>query len=53
MTKLTLNFESQGTEKIKLFSQGTYNFPVLGNETPVDDFKYAKIFKFASLDLTF
>ena len=47
-----LNFKSRGTEKVKLSSRGTYNFQILGNETLViDDYKYAKIFKFAMLDI--
>ena len=31
--KIALNFKSRETEKIKLCSQGTYNFQILGNET--------------------
>ena len=50
--KIALNFESRGTEKIELSSQGTYNFQILGNETLiVADYKYAKIFKFVMLDI--
>ena len=50
--KIALNFKSRGTEKIELSSQGTYNFQSLGNETLIiADYKYAKIFKFAMLDI--
>ena len=28
-----LNLNSQGNEKCELFSQGTYDFQILGNET--------------------
>ena len=50
--KIALNFKSQGTNKIELSSQGTYNFQILGNETLIiDDHKYAKMFKFATLDI--
>ena len=50
--KITLNFKSLGTEKIELSSQGTYNFRILGNEIlTIADCKYAKIFKFAMLDI--
>ena len=49
--KIALNFQPRGTEKIKLSSQGTYNFQILGNETLIiADYKYAKIFKVAVLD---
>ena len=49
--KIALNFKSRGTEKVKLSSQGTYKFQILGNETLIiADYKYAKIFKFALLD---
>ena len=52
VTKIALNFKSRGTEKIELFSQGTYNSQILGNETLIlADYKYAKIFKFAMLDI--
>ena len=52
MIKIALNFKSRGTEKIELSSQGTYNFQILGNETLIiADYKYAKIFKFAMLDI--
>ena len=51
--KIALNFKSRGTEKIKLSSQGTYNFQILSNETVIiADYKYANIFKFAILDIT-
>ena len=37
-------YQSQGTEKIKLFSQGINNFQILGNETLVTaDYKCVKI----------
>ena len=49
---MALNFKSRATEKIELSSQGTYNFRILGNETVIiADYKYAKIFKFAMLDI--
>ena len=52
MIKIALNFKSQGTEKIELSSQGTYNFQILGNESLIiADYKYAKSFKFAMLDI--
>ena len=52
--KIALNFKSRGTEEIKLSSQGTYNFQILGNETLIiADYKYAKTFKFATLDIKF
>ena len=50
--KIALNFKSQGTEKMELSSQGTYNFQILGNKTLIiADYKDAKIFKFAMLDI--
>ena len=50
--KIALNFRSQGTEKMDLSSQVTYNFQILGNETVIIvDYKYAKIFKFPMLDI--
>ena len=50
--KITLNFKSRGTEKTELSSQETYNFHILGNETLIiADYKYAKIWKFAMLDI--
>ena len=50
--KFALNFKSRWTEKIELFSQGTYNFQILGNEALIiADYKYAKIFKFAMLNI--
>ena len=37
---------------MELSSQGTYNFQILGNETLIiADYKWAKIFKFAMLDI--
>ena len=37
---------------MELFSQGTYNFQTLGNETlTIADYKQAKIFRFALLDI--
>ena len=50
--KIALNFKSLGTEKIELSSQRTYNFQILGNEILIIAvYKYAKIFKFALLDI--
>ena len=49
--KIALNFKSQGTEKLELFSQGAYNFQNLRIETRViADYEYAKIFSFAMFD---
>ena len=46
--KNALHFKSQGTKKIELSSQGTYNFQILRNETLIiADYKYAKF----SLDI--
>ena len=37
---------------MELSSQGTYNFPILGNKILIiADYRYAKIFKFAMLDI--
>ena len=50
--KIALNFKFRGTEKIELSFQGTYNFPILGNETLIiADYKCAKFFKFGMLDI--
>ena len=50
--KIALNFKSRETEKIELSSQETCNFQILGNETLIiADYKYAKNFKFAMLDI--
>ena len=50
--KIALNFKPRGTEKIELSSQGTCNFQILGNETLIiADYKHAKIFKFAMVDI--
>ena len=50
--KIALNFKSQGIEKFELFSQDTYNFHNLRNETLViADYEYAKIFSFALFDM--
>ena len=50
--KIALNFKSRGIEKVERSSQGTYNFQILGNESLIiADYKYAKIFKFAMLDI--
>ena len=39
-------------KKVELTSQGTYNFRILENETLIiSDYKYAKIVKFAMLDI--
>ena len=49
---MALNVNSRGTENIKLFSQGTNNFQILGNETLIiADDEYAKVFRFAVLDI--
>ena len=46
------NFKSQGTEKLELFSQGTYNFQTLRSETLViADYEETKIFSFAMFDM--
>ena len=38
-----MNFKCRGDEKIKLSSQGIYNFQILGNETfIIADYEYAK-----------
>ena len=48
----TLNFKYRETKKIQLSFQGTYNFQILGNEILIiADYKYAKVFKFATLDI--
>ena len=45
MTKIVLNFRSQGTKKIELFSQGTDGSPNLRFETLViADHEYKKVF---------
>ena len=50
--EIALNFKSQGTEKIKLFSQETYKFQILGHETlRIANYKYVKIFRFVMLDI--
>ena len=50
--QIALNFKSQGTEKIEFSYQGTYKFQILRNETLIiADYKYAKIFRFAMLDI--
>ena len=44
VSKNALNFKSRGTKKIKLSSQGTYEFQLLGSETLIIAYnKYAKI----------
>ena len=49
--KIAFNFKSQGTEKIKLSFQGTYNFQIFGKKTLIiADYKNEKIFRFAMLD---
>ena len=54
MVKIALNFKTRKNEKLELSSQGTYNFQILQNGTLIiADYKYAKIFKFALLDLLF
>ena len=45
-------FQIPQTENIEHSFQGTNNFQILGNETLITaDYKYAKIFKFAMLDI--
>ena len=52
VSKNTLNFKPQGTNKHKLSSKGVYTFQILGNETIIiADYKYGKIFKFVMLDM--
>ena len=46
--KIASNFKSRGTKNIELSSQETYNFQILGSFAV---YKYAKIFKFATLDI--
>ena len=44
--------KSQGIEKFELFSQGTYDFQNLRNETLViADYDYVKLFSFAMFDM--
>ena len=51
-TKIALNFNSHGREKFELFSQGTYNFQNLRNDTLViADYEYVKISRFAVKDV--
>ena len=41
------NLNSQGSEKFELFSQGTYDFQNVGNETPfIADYKDIKMSSF-------
>ena len=48
--KSALNFKSLANEKVKIFSQGTYNFQNLWNETLITaDYEYVKISSFALL----
>ena len=50
--KIALNFKSRGTEKWNFPPKGPTTFKILGNETlNIADYKYAKIFKFAILDI--
>ena len=50
---MSLNFKSQGTEKIELFSQGTDDSPNLRFETLViADYEYVKIYNFTLLNIT-
>ena len=50
--KIALNSKSRGTEKIELSSQGTYKSHILRNGTLIiADYKYAKIFQFAMLNI--
>ena len=50
--KIALNFKSQGTEKHKLFSQGTYYSQFSRYETLViADYEYVKIARHAVMDI--
>ena len=50
--KTSLNFKSQGTQKIKLFSQGTYDSPNLRYETLIrSDYDHVKVSCHALLDM--
>ena len=50
--KTSLNFKSQGTQKIKLFSQGTYDSPNLRYETLIcADYDHVKVSCHALLDM--
>ena len=52
MIKIALNFESRGTEKIKLSSQETHNFQRFDYETfIIADYEYAKILRSVVLDI--
>ena len=52
--KIALNFKSQGTKKSNFPPKGPTTFQILGNESLIiADYKYAKIFKFAMLDIKF
>ena len=51
--RISLNFKSQETEKIELFSQGTDDSPNLIFETLViADYEYVKISNFTMLNIT-
>ena len=50
--KIALNFKSQVTKKIELYSQGTYNFQILADGTLIiADCEYTEVFRFALLDI--
>ena len=50
--KIALNFKSQGTEKLELFFQGTYDSQNLRYETLViADYEYVKISRIAVMDI--
>ena len=45
------NFKSRGTEETELSSEETYNFQIWRKSLFISDQKFAKIFKFAMLDI--
>ena len=50
--KIALNFKSQGTEKLELFFQGTYDSQNLRYETlAIADYEYVKISRIAVMDI--
>ena len=50
--KIALNFKSPGTEKLEIFSQGTYGSQNLRYETLViAHYKYIKISRIAVMDI--
>ena len=51
--RICFNVKSQRTNKIEVFSQGTHDSTNLRCETLyIGDYKYAKVLKFAMLDIT-